>query len=66
MMEVANGDPSQTMNVQLIGGLPAQDPPQIVLPPGYTKVTIPPGYAQRLSFIVGTGWVPLFSGTLVP
>lgn len=66
IFEIANGDPTQTMNVVLVGGLPGQNPPQIVLPPGYTKVSIPPGFAQRIACIVGSGFCPLFAGTLVP
>lgn len=65
IMEVANGDPTQTLNVLLVGGAPAQDPPEIVLPAGFTAVRIAPGRAQRIIFITGVGWVPLFGGTLV-
>lgn len=66
IMEVANADPTQTMDILLIGGAPAQDPPQILLPPGYTSVTLKPGFAQRLYYKTGIGWVPLFAGTLTP
>lgn len=64
IFEAANGDPTQTMDVLLIGGLPAQDPPEIILPPGFTQVRITPGKAQRIAYIAGTGFVPLFSGVL--
>lgn len=64
MMEVANGDPTATMSILLIGGSPAQTPPQIVLPPGFSTLTLNPGYTQRVVFIAGVGWVPLFAGTL--
>lgn len=66
MMEVANGDTSGTKSVDLIAGIPAQTPPQIFVPGGNSKVTLAPGRTQRMAYIVGTGWVALFNGVLVP
>lgn len=66
LAEIANGDQTQTMTLYLIGGQPGQTPPQLVLPPGFTKVQIPPGFTQRIAYIATIGaWVPLFNGTLV-
>lgn len=64
IMEAANADPTQTMDILLIGGLPAQDPPQIVLPPGFTRLRIKPGLTQRIYFTSAIGWAPLLGGTL--
>lgn len=64
MLEIANGDPTGTLSILLIGGLPGQANPRIVLPTGKTTLTIPPGFAQRIAYIVGIGFVPLIGGTL--
>lgn len=65
LMEVANGDPTGLLSIKFVGGAPAQSPPQIVLPAGFTSLTLPPGYAQRIIYVMGVGWCPLTSGTLV-
>lgn len=62
IMEVANADPTQTYDVLLIGGTPAQTPPQILLPPTFSEIRIKPGFTQRVYYRTGTGWVPLFAG----
>lgn len=66
IMEIANADPTQTLSIDLVGGLPGQDPAQIVLPPGFSYLRLSAGYTQRLFFDMGTGWVPLVPGALVP
>ena len=63
MMEVANGDPTGTMDIDLIAGTPSSD--EIFVPGGNSKVTLAPGRAQRMAYISGTGWVTLFNGALV-
>jgi len=65
IFEVSNGDPAQTLNMDLIAGSFGQSPPEILLPPGFSKVRIPPGMAQRIAYIAGRGFFPLFAGTLV-
>lgn len=64
-MRVENGDITNTMNILLIGGATFQTPPQIIMPPGKTTITLPPGYAQLLTYraVLG-GWFPQFPGTL--
>ncbi len=61
--EVANGDAGYAMDILLIGGLPSQSPLEIVLPPGFSQLRIKPGYAQRVVFVPGVGWIPLLPGT---
>lgn len=62
MMEVANGDPTGTMSIDLIAGTPGGN--EIYVPGGNSKVTIAPGRTQRMAYIAGTGWAALFNGIL--
>lgn len=64
IMEIANADPTQTYSITLVGGLPAQDPPQIVLPPGKSQILLTPGLTQRLYYETGIGWCALCPGVL--
>ena len=64
VIEVANGDPSQTKDILFIGGAPEQDPPEIVLPSGFTALRLKPGRAQRIAYISGTGFCVLLAGEL--
>ena len=65
IMEVANGDPTLSKNVDFIGGTPGANPPEIFIPPPFTKLRLAPTQVQRFAFIIGTGWAPLLPGVLV-
>ena len=64
-MTIANGDPTLTKTMYIMAGLPG-DTAQVILPPGFNRVSIPPGYTQSMIYVPNVGWVALVPGTLQP
>lgn len=65
LMEITNGDQTNSLSVCLIGGVVTPNVAPILLPVGYGMLRILPGCSQRIVYLVNTGWRPLIDGMLV-